>query len=71
VVLSDKEFIARVRALAPEGIDHIVEIAFGVNIEADALQRFRFGKWYLRIFVYFFRAATISRRQLNCERRKI
>jgi len=35
VVLSDKEFIARVRALAPEGIDHIVEVAFGVNIEAD------------------------------------
>ena len=35
VVLSDKELIARVRALAPEGIDHIVEVAFGANIEAD------------------------------------
>ena len=35
VVLSDKELIASVRALAPEGIDHIVEVAFGANIEAD------------------------------------
>jgi NADPH2:quinone reductase len=35
VVLSDSELIARVRALAPEGIDHIVEVAFGANIEAD------------------------------------
>jgi NADPH2:quinone reductase len=24
-----------VRALAPDGIDHIVEVAFGANIEAD------------------------------------
>ena len=36
VVLSDKDLIARVRALAPKGIDHIVEVAFGANIEADA-----------------------------------
>jgi NADPH:quinone reductase len=35
VVLSDKELSARVRALAPEGIDHIVEVAFGANIEVD------------------------------------
>jgi NADPH2:quinone reductase len=35
VVLSDKELTAHVRELAPEGIDHIVEVAFGANIEAD------------------------------------
>lgn len=35
VVLSDKELVARVRALVPEGVDHIVEVAFGANIEAD------------------------------------
>ena len=35
VLLSDKELLARIRALAPEGIDHIVEVAFGANIEAD------------------------------------
>jgi NADPH:quinone reductase len=35
VVPSDKDLIARVRALAPEGVDHVVEVAFGANIEAD------------------------------------
>jgi len=35
VVLSDRDLIARVRALTPEGIDHIVEVAFGANLEAD------------------------------------
>ena len=35
VVLSDKELIAHVRALASQGIDHIIEVAFGANIEAD------------------------------------
>jgi NADPH:quinone reductase len=35
VVLSDTDLIARVRALVPEGIDHIVEVAFGANIETD------------------------------------
>jgi NADPH:quinone reductase len=35
VVLSDSDMIARVRALAADGIDHIVEVAFGANIEAD------------------------------------
>lgn len=35
VVLSDKDLVTRVRALAPEGVDHIVEVAFGANVEAD------------------------------------
>jgi NADPH:quinone reductase len=35
VLLSDKELISRVKAVAPQGIDHIVEVAFGGNIEAD------------------------------------
>ena len=35
VLLSGKELTSRVRALAPDGIDHIVEVAFGANIEAD------------------------------------
>jgi NADPH2:quinone reductase len=35
VVVNDREFIARVREVAPKGIDHIVEVAFGANIEAD------------------------------------
>jgi NADPH2:quinone reductase len=35
VLVSDKELPSRVRALVPDGIDHIVEVAFGANIEAD------------------------------------
>jgi NADPH:quinone reductase len=35
VLVSDKELTSRVRAQAPDGIDHIVEVAFGANIEAD------------------------------------
>jgi NADPH:quinone reductase len=35
VVLNDKDLISRVRTLAPEGIDHIIEVAFGANIEVD------------------------------------
>lgn len=35
VLRNDAEFRARVTALAPEGIDHIVEVAFGANIESD------------------------------------
>jgi NADPH2:quinone reductase len=35
VVITDKELISRVRALAPDGIDHIVEVAFGANVETD------------------------------------
>ena len=35
VVRSDARLRERVTALAPEGIDHIVEVAFGANIESD------------------------------------
>jgi NADPH2:quinone reductase len=35
VLVSDEELASRVRALAPDGIDHIVEVAFEANIEAD------------------------------------
>ena len=35
VVLSDQTLPERVKALAPDGVDHIVEVAFGANIEAD------------------------------------
>lgn len=35
VVLSDQELVTRVRSLAPDGIDHVIEVAFGTNIEKD------------------------------------
>lgn len=35
VVLNDEQLIAKVRALAPDGVDHIIEVAFGTNLEAD------------------------------------
>jgi NADPH:quinone reductase len=35
VLLSDNDLSSRLKAMAPEGIDHIVEVAFGANIEAD------------------------------------
>jgi NADPH2:quinone reductase len=35
VLVGEKDLTSRVRALAPEGIDHIVEVAFAANIEAD------------------------------------
>src|ERR1700758_5221752 len=35
VLLSDKELVTQVQALAPDGVDHIVEVAFGANIEAN------------------------------------
>ena len=35
VVVTDNMLIERVRALAPEGIDRVVEVAFGANIDAD------------------------------------
>ena len=35
VVLNDQGLVERVKALAPEGVDHIVEVAFGANIDAD------------------------------------
>ena len=35
VVLNDEGLVAGVKALAPDGVDHIVEVAFGANIDAD------------------------------------
>ena len=35
VVLNDQGLVERTKALAPDGIDHIVEVAFGANIDAD------------------------------------
>jgi NADPH:quinone reductase len=35
VVVSDKDLVARVKTAAPDGVDHIVEVAFGANIDAD------------------------------------
>jgi NADPH2:quinone reductase len=35
VVLNDQGLVAGVKALAPEGVDHIVEVAFGANLDAD------------------------------------
>jgi NADPH2:quinone reductase len=35
VVLNNRGLIERVKALAPEGVDHVVEVAFGANIDAD------------------------------------
>lgn len=35
VFLNDAELPSKVKALAPDGIDHIVEVAFGANIERD------------------------------------
>lgn len=35
VVLNDQALTERVKALAPDGVDHIVEVAFGANIDAD------------------------------------
>jgi NADPH2:quinone reductase len=35
VVLNDQTLAERVKVLAPEGVDHIVEVAFGANIDAD------------------------------------
>ena len=35
VILSDQGLVARVKALTPEGVDHVSEAAFGANIDAD------------------------------------
>lgn len=35
VVQTSPDLVARIKALAPGGIDHIVEVAFGANIDAD------------------------------------
>ena len=32
---SDDKLVANVKAIAPKGIDHIVEVAFGTNLDAD------------------------------------
>jgi NADPH2:quinone reductase len=35
VVVNTEGLVAGVKALAPDGVDHIVEFAFGANIDAD------------------------------------
>jgi NADPH2:quinone reductase len=35
VLLNDADLPARVKAIVPDGIDHIIEVAFGANIERD------------------------------------
>lgn len=35
VFLADKNLIERVRMVVPDGVDHIVEVAFGANIASD------------------------------------
>jgi NADPH2:quinone reductase len=35
VVHNDSALVATVRSLAPDGLDHVVEVAFAANIEAD------------------------------------
>jgi len=35
VFLSGKDLVTRVKAIAPDGVDHIVEVAFGANVESD------------------------------------
>lgn len=35
VILSDKNLLDRVKSIAPDGVDHIVEVAFGANVESD------------------------------------
>jgi NADPH2:quinone reductase len=35
VISNGQELVPRVRRVAPDGVDHIVEVAFGANIEAD------------------------------------
>ena len=35
VIPNDRELISHVKSIAPSGVDHIVEVAFGGNIETD------------------------------------
>lgn len=35
IVQNDANLVANVKALAPDGIDHIVEVAFAANVQAD------------------------------------
>ena len=36
VLLTGEDLVKRIRALAPDGVHHIVEVAFGANIKIDA-----------------------------------
>jgi len=35
VLLTDEKLVERIRALAPAGVDHVVEVAFAANIKTD------------------------------------
>lgn len=35
VLVNDREFVSRLKGIGLNGIDHIVEVAFGANLEAD------------------------------------
>jgi NADPH:quinone reductase len=35
VLLSDENLVERIREFAPDGVHHIVEVAFGANIKTD------------------------------------
>ena len=35
VLLTGDKLVERIRALAPDGVEHIVEVAFGANIKTD------------------------------------
>jgi NADPH:quinone reductase len=35
VIVSGGDLVSRLKALAPEGVDHIVEVAFGANVDTD------------------------------------
>lgn len=35
VLLTGDDLVERIRSLAPEGVDHIVEVAFGANVDVD------------------------------------
>jgi hypothetical protein len=35
VVVNDQTLVERLKALAPDGVDHIVEVAFGANVDVD------------------------------------
>jgi NADPH:quinone reductase len=35
VIVSGSDLVSHVKALSPDGVDHIVEVAFGANIDAD------------------------------------
>src|SRR5215831_16593962 len=36
VLLTGENLVERIRALAPDGVHHVVEVAFGANIKTDA-----------------------------------